>query len=236
MPRRRSALCARRPQQGGRRREHPMAKVKVKICGITNWTDARRAADAGADFLGFNFYRKSPRYIAPAKARRIVRRLPKRVAAVGVFVNEREEKMLQIARSVGLDYLQLHGEETPESTSRLARIFPVIKAARVQNGFRPAQLVKFQRVRAILLDGFRPGLRGGTGKTFDWKVVRSARSRRRIFLAGGLAPENIAQAIQVARPYAVDVCSGVELRPGKKDPARLVALMHAIHSVERDVR
>jgi phosphoribosylanthranilate isomerase len=213
-----------------------MRKVKVKICGITNWTDARRAVDAGADFLGFNFYRKSPRYVAPGRARKIVRRLPKRVAAVGVFVNEREEKILRIARAVGLDYLQLHGDETPESASRLARFFPVIKAARVGNGFHPALLAKFRRVRAVLLDGFKPGIHGGTGKTFDWKIAQSVGSHRRIFVAGGLAPENVARAVRVARPYAVDVCSGVESRPGKKDPAKLDALMRAVHSARRGLR
>ena len=213
-----------------------MARVKVKICGITNWTDARRAAEAGADFLGFNFYRKSPRYVAPGRARKIVRRLPKHVAAVGIFVDEREENILKIARSVGLDFLQLHGNENPESAMRLARFFPVIKAARVENGFRPAQLAKFRRVRAVLLDGFKPRLAGGTGKTFDWKIARSAGSHRHIFVAGGLAPENVARAIQVARPYAVDICSGVESRPGKKDPEKLKALMRAIQSAQRGIR
>jgi phosphoribosylanthranilate isomerase len=213
-----------------------MRKVKVKICGITNWTDARRAVEAGADFLGFNFYRKSPRYVTPGRARKIVLRLPKRVGAVGVFVNEREEKILQIARAVGLDYLQLHGEEAAESISLLARFYPVIKAARVGNGFRPAQLAKFRRVRAVLLDGFKVGLHGGTGKTFNWRIARTIGSDRRMFLAGGLAPENIVEAIQVARPYAVDICSGVESRPGKKDPAKLDALMHAIQSAQGGIR
>jgi phosphoribosylanthranilate isomerase len=236
MPRRRFALCAKLPRRGVRRREHSMAKVKVKICGITNWTDARRAVDAGADFLGFNFYRKSPRYVAPGRARKIVRRLPKRVAAVGVFVNEREEKILQIARAVGLDYLQLHGEEAAESISRLARFYPIIKAARVGNGFRPAQLAKFPRVRAVLLDGFKTGLHGGTGKTFDWRIARTIGSDRRMFLAGGLAPGNIVEAIRAARPYAVDICSGVESRPGKKDPAKVDALMRAIQSAQGGIR
>ena len=213
-----------------------MPKVQVKICGITNWTDARRAVDFGADFLGFNFYRKSPRYVAPGRARKIVRRLPKRVAAVGVFVNEREERILRIARAVGLDYLQLHGDENPEAASRLARFFPVIEAARIGNEFRPAQLAKFHRARAFLLDGFKPGLLGGTGKTFDWKIARSVGSHRRVFVAGGIAPENVARAVRVARPYAVDVCSGVESRPGKKDPSKLHALMGAVHSARRGLR
>ena len=117
-----------------------MAKVKVKICGITNWTDARRAVEAGAQFLGFNFYRPSPRYIQPAAARRIIRRLPDRIAAVGVFVNESEENMLAIARRAGLDYLQLHGDEAPEQVTRLKRKIPVIKAVRVRDSFRPKQL------------------------------------------------------------------------------------------------
>lgn len=236
MPRRHFALCAKLPLLAALRRDCSMAKVKVKICGITNWTDARHAVEAGANFLGFNFYRKSSRYVFPSRARNIVCRLPKGVAAVGVFVNEHEEKILQVARAVGLDYLQLHGEETAESVSRLARFFPVIKAARVQNGFRPAQLAKFRRVRAVLLDGFKPGRYGGTGKTFDWKVARKVGSQRRIFLAGGLAPGNIVRAIQIARPYAVDVCSGVESHPGKKDPAKLDALMRAIQSAERGMR
>ena len=107
-----------------------MAKVKLKICGITSWVDARRACDAGADFLGFNFYAGSPRYISPAKARNIARRLPKKLTAVGVFVNEDESKMLEIARTVGLAYLQLHGDESPAVVARLARSLRVIKAIR----------------------------------------------------------------------------------------------------------
>jgi phosphoribosylanthranilate isomerase len=210
--------------------------VKVKICGITNWTDARRAVAAGADFLGFNFYPPSPRYIAPAKARRIVRRLPEHVTVVGVFVNEPEEKMLQIARSVGLDYLQLHGDESPELVSRLKPAFPVIKALRVKKTFRPSELAQFKRAAAILLDGFQPRRFGGTGKTFNWDLARRARRSGRIFLAGGLTPENVADAIRAARPYAVDVCSGVEAQPGKKDPARVKAMMQAVEDSRRRYR
>jgi len=210
--------------------------VKVKICGITNWTDARRAVTAGADFLGFNFYPPSPRYISPAKARRIVRRLPERITVVGVFVNEPEEKMLRIARAVGLDYLQLHGDESPELISRLKPAFPVIKALRVQESFRSAQLARFKRASAFLLDGFQPRRYGGTGKTFNWTVARRAKTGRKIFLAGGLTPQNVAAAIRAARPYAVDVCSGVEARPGKKDPARVKAMMQAVQNSRRKSR
>jgi phosphoribosylanthranilate isomerase len=210
--------------------------VKVKICGITNWTDARRAVEAGADFLGFNFYPPSSRYISPAKARRIVRRLPDHINVVGVFVNAPEEEILSTARSVGLDYLQLHGEESPELISRLERSFPVIKAVRVRNSFRPATLAPFKRAAAILLDGFHPRRHGGTGRKFDWGIARRARRNGRIFLAGGLTPQNVADAIRAAGPYAVDVCSGVESKPGKKDPARVVSLIRAVRTAGRRPR
>jgi phosphoribosylanthranilate isomerase len=202
--------------------------VKIKICGITNLGDARRAVKAGADFLGFNFYRESSRYIAPATARRIVQRLPAGVASVGVFVNEPERDMLAIARRVGLDYVQLHGDETAEVVSRMRRSFRVIKAIRVRDSFRVAQLANFKRASSILLDGFDSRLRGGTGKSFNWKLAKSAGSKRQIFLAGGLTPENAAQAVSAARPFAIDVCSGVESHPGKKDAARMRALVTAV--------
>jgi phosphoribosylanthranilate isomerase len=209
-----------------------MPKVKVKICGITNWTDARRAVEAGVQFLGFNFYRPSPRYIRPALARQIIRRLPERIAVVGVFVNESEVNMLAIARRVGLDFLQLHGDETPEQVARLKEKIRVIKAIRVRDSFRPKHLVSFGRASAILLDGFDDRRHGGTGRTFNWNLARNSSGSRRIFLAGGLTPENVAEAIRIAHPYAVDVCSGVEARPGRKDPARIVALMWAIKTAE----
>jgi phosphoribosylanthranilate isomerase len=205
--------------------------VKVKICGITNWSDARRAVEAGADFLGFNFYRQSSRYIAPAAARRIVQRLPDAVASVGVFVNEPEHEMLAIARRVGLDYVQLHGDETAEVVSRMRRSFRVIKAIRVRDSFRASQLAIFKRASSILLDGFDAHLRGGTGKSFNWKLAKSVGQKRQIFLAGGLTPENAAEAVSAARPFAIDVCSGVESRPGKKDAARMRALVAAVRPV-----
>jgi phosphoribosylanthranilate isomerase len=205
--------------------------VKVKICGITNWNDARVAIAAGADFLGFNFYRESSRYIAPAAARRIVRRLPEKVASVGVFVNEPEPEMLAIARRVGLDYVQLHGDETAAVVSRMRRAVRVIKAIQVRKSFRVAQLANFKHASSILLDGFDVRLRGGTGKSFNWKLAKSAGRKRRIFLAGGLTPENAAEAVSAARPFAIDVCSGVESRPGKKDAARMRALVLAVRPV-----
>ncbi len=211
-------------------------KVKVKICGITNWTDAQRAVSAGADFLGFNFYPASPRYVTPAKARRIVQRLPKRISAVGVFVNEDENKTIEIARAVGLDRLQLHGEESPATVKRLSRTFPVIKAVRVRKSFRASQFSRFKHASAFLLDGFDPNHWGGTGKTFDWRVVPKTNGIVRIFLAGGIAPENVGEAIRVASPYAVDVCSGIEARPGKKDPRRMKAFMRAVAEARKGNR
>jgi phosphoribosylanthranilate isomerase len=210
-----------------------MARVKVKICGITNWSDARQAVRSGADFLGFNFYAGSPRYIQPARARKIVQRLPKTISAVGVFVNETEEKVLETAHAVKLDYLQLHGDESPETVARLKRSLPVIKAVRVTATFRSAQLSRFRNATALLLDGFDRHQRGGTGRTFDWRVVQRAVARVPVFLAGGLTPENIGEAIRAAKPYAVDVCSGVEAKPGKKDPARLKALMLAVKDAQK---
>lgn len=210
--------------------------VKVKICGITNWIDARNACEAGADFLGFNFYRQSPRYIAPAAARQIVRRLPDRVTSVGVFVNESEAGTLSIAREVGLDFVQLHGDEPPEVVSHLRRSVPVIKALRVRGRVRAAELARFKGASAVLLDGFDRKLRGGTGKRFDWTLAKRAGHKRRIFLAGGLTPENAAEAVMVAQPYAVDVCSGVESHPRKKSAVRMRAFVQAVRSAPRTMK
>ena len=213
-----------------------MARVRVKICGITNWPDARLAVAEGADLLGFNFYAGSPRYVEPAKAKRIVSRLPGKISVVGVFVNESEQTMLEIARAVGLDALQLHGDETPAMVARLKRAFPVIKAIRVKQSLAAGQLQTYKAATALLLDGFDAHRRGGTGKTFDWEVARRAKRYGRMFLAGGLTPENVGEAIRAARPYAVDVCSGVEARPGKKDPARVKDLMRAAKDAQKSGR
>jgi phosphoribosylanthranilate isomerase len=203
--------------------------VKVKICGITSWEDARCACD-------FNFYRRSPRYIDPTSARGIVRRLPRNVASVGVFVNEPEEQMVRVARAVGLKYIQLHGDETPAAVSRLRRALPavrIIKAVRVRKRFQVKQLSRFRGASAILLDGFDARRPGGTGKTFDWSLAANSKRMARIFLAGGLTPENVAEAIRVAQPYAIDVCSGVESAPRKKDRAKIKALMRPVNGRKR---
>jgi phosphoribosylanthranilate isomerase len=206
--------------------------VKVKICGITNWTDAKLALDAGADALGLNFYAASPRYISPEEARWIVRRLPRRIHTVGVFVDALENAILGIARAVNLEFLQLHGEETPRVARALARSYPVIKAFRVRSDFLARELSRYSAASAFLLDGFDSERRGGTGKTFDWGVARQAKRYGPIILAGGLTPANAARAIAAVQPFAIDVCSGVESKPGKKDPRLLKKLMRAVETVQ----
>jgi len=137
-----------------------------------------------------------------------------------------------LARALRLGSVQLHGAESPDDVEELGRNRRVIKAVQVGHGFRVAGLARYRRADAILLDGFKRGLHGGTGRTLDWKLARKARRHGRIILAGGLTPENIAEAIHVAEPYAVDVASGVEASPGKKDPARLRALFAAVQSAQ----
>ena len=196
--------------------------VRVKICGITNLADAKAAVDLGAHALGFNFYEKSPRNISPADAYKIIRELPDKIEAAGVFVNWSPEAIIALARAVDLDTVQLHGDETAAIAREAAKYFQVTKAMRVGKGFRRAQLKPFESVvRAFLFDAARSGQFGGTGHRTDWSRARRAAKTHRIILAGGLTPENIAEAILYVRPYAVDVASGVESRPGKKDPARL---------------
>lgn len=207
-------------------------RTRVKICGITTWEDARLCVDLGASALGFNFYPASPRATTPADAWSIIRRLPPFVQAVGVFVNWPPLVVDALARAVRLGAVQLHGRESAAEVGELSRKHRVIKAVPVKNGFRVASLARYRAADALLLDGFARGLHGGTGRTLDWKVARAARSYGRIILAGGLSPENVAEAIRIAKPYAVDLASGVEKRPGRKDPAKLRALFAAIESAE----
>jgi phosphoribosylanthranilate isomerase len=207
--------------------------TRVKICGITTWDDARLSIDLGASALGFNFYPPSPRAISLADAWSIIRRLPPFVEAVGVFVNWEPQVVDAVARAGRLGSVQLHGAESPGEVAELAGKRRVIKAVHVKRGFRAASLVRYRAADAILLDGFARGLHGGTGRTLDWKLARAASRYGRIILAGGLTPENIAEAIRVAQPFAVDVASGVEARPGRKDPAKLRALFAAVYSAGR---
>ena len=207
------------------------AIVRVKICGITNWADAKLAVDLGADALGFNFYPPSPRSLTPAKAWDIIKRLPPAVAPVGVFVNWPAEVVTALGRALQLGAVQLHGEESPDEVRQVGAAFRVIKAFAVKPGFRLATLGRYSAASAFLLDGFRAGLHGGTGRTADWRVVRKAEGYGPVILAGGITPQNVAEAIAQTRPFAVDVASGVENRPGKKDGRALRELMREIERV-----
>jgi phosphoribosylanthranilate isomerase len=208
--------------------------TRVKICGITNWNDARLSVDLGASALGFNFYPPSPRAISPSDAWSIIRRLPPFVEAVGVFVNWAPQAVDALARALCLGSVQLHGGEAAGDLVELVRNHCVIKAVPVGSGFRLDGLSRYGLADALLLDGFAPDLHGGTGRTVDWKLARAARRYGRIILAGGLTPENVVEAIRVAEPFAVDVASGVEKRPGRKDPERLKEFFAAVDSAQRE--
>jgi phosphoribosylanthranilate isomerase len=205
--------------------------VFIKICGITNLEDALASVEAGADALGFNFYSRSPRYIAPAVARGIVEQLPETVMSVGVYVNEGEpEEVSRIADEVGLGGVQLHGDESPAYASALGGRF-VIKALRVRDGFTPQSVCEYE-TDAILLDAFTREARGGTGRVVDWNVAREvSKLCPKLFLAGGLSPENISDAIAAVRPYGVDACSSLESAPGRKDAERVRAFIAAARIV-----
>ncbi len=200
----------------------------VKICGITNLVDARCALEAGADALGFNFYRRSVRFIEPLEARRIIEQLPKTVLSVGVFVDEETpEAVERIADAAGVRAVQLHGEESVQYCRALkqrvvSKGWTVIKALRVGDGFRPESVAEYEAADAILLDAFAGEARGGTGRVFDWSMARRVGELvPKLFLAGGLSPENISEAIRVVQPHAVDACSRLEFAPGRKDAERV---------------
>lgn len=206
--------------------------TRVKVCGITNLEDALAAMEAGADMLGFNFYARSPRYITPAEARKIIEQLPDSVSSVGVFVNEPEPADVElIAREAGLGAVQLHGDETPEYCQRL-RGLTTIKALRVGAGFNVESATAYH-TDAMLLDAYVAGERGGTGHTFDWTLATLTRERvPRLFLAGGLNPDNVAAAVTAVHPYAVDVCSGVETAPGRKSPQLMRRFVEEVKEAE----
>jgi phosphoribosylanthranilate isomerase len=204
--------------------------VRIKICGITNLEDALLAADLGADALGFIFYPQSPRGVSPEAAREIIAQLPPFVVSVGVFVDEAAAAVQDLAARVGLDWVQLHGQESPDYCRSLGR--RVIKGFRVKDEDSLNELAPYRgAVQAFLLDTYRKGQAGGTGESFDWRLAREAKPYGQIILAGGLTPENIARAINMALPAAVDTASGVEAAPGKKDPARLRAFFNAIKAI-----
>jgi len=203
----------------------------IKICGITNMDDAAAAVAAGADLLGFNFYKPSPRYITPQHAREIVKQLPNSVLKVGVFVNEELADVRTIMRQAGLGAIQLHGDESPEYCRELSSNHYVIKTFAVSDTF-DVEAARAYEVEAIMLDTKHNTLRGGTGRVFDWSVAqRAAATIPKIFLAGGLSPENIENAVEIVRPYAVDACSALEDSPGKKNHERMRVFVNTVRRV-----
>lgn len=204
---------------------------KVKVCGITNLADALLACELGADALGFIFYAKSPRYIAPANAREIVRELPPFVTIVGVFVNAVVATVNEAFEKVGIEVAQLHGDETPSFARKLKGKY--VKVLRVRDKLPQETLRAFGK-GTFLLDTLDSTRYGGTGQTSDWTLARAAKDYGRIILSGGLHPDNVAEAIMFVSPYAVDVCSGVEAQPGKKDPKKLHAFFKAVKTTNNE--
>ena len=204
--------------------------IKIKICGITNFDDALAAADAGADALGFNFYKKSPRYIEPEKAAEIISQLPPFVMPVAIFVNEREERIRDIQFTTGIKVLQFHGDERPDFCDRFAT--RVIKAFQVKDKESVKHMAQYH-VSALLLDSYKEGVRGGTGTTFDWHLAVVAKTFGRIILAGGLTPENVAEAVKLVQPYGVDVAGGVETGKGIKDHAKIKKFIIEVRRASR---
>jgi len=199
--------------------------VRVKLCGVTRLEDALLAADLGLDAVGFNFVAGSPRRIAPERARAIGEALPPFLIRVGVFAGEPTEAVQATALLAGIQCAQLHGDESPEVCARLT--IPWYKAHRVTPEFRLEDVARWP-ARTFLLDGHAPGVLGGSGRPFDWSVARRAAAYGRVILAGGLQPDTVAHAIAIARPYAVDVNSGVESAPGRKEPRLLAEFMRRV--------
>ena len=209
-----------------------MSRLFVKICGITRPEDGLAAAEAGADAIGLVFWPRSPRCVGVEEARSIAKALPPSLVRVGVFVDAPREEMVRVADSVGLDLLQLHGGESPETVFDLPR--RALKAIRVGEDFAPAEALRYEgRAAGLLLDTRAAEAPGGTGRTFDWSLARAVTARARfVLLAGGLTPDNVASAIAAGRPHGVDVSSGVESAPGRKDHARVRAFVAAVRAAE----
>ena len=212
--------------------------VRIKICGITNLEDARASIEAGADMLGFNFYRPSPRFIEPKSARAIIEtlrveieRFSREITTVGVFVNEPSpEALITTVNDAGVDAAQLHGDESREFCRALKALFPdrlVIKVFRADEEFQPDNATSYH-ADAFMLDASAGNLYGGTGQVTDWAVARKMRELvPRLFISGGLSAENVSAAIGAIRPYGVDACSKLESSPGHKDPERVKAFVRA---------
>ncbi len=204
--------------------------TRVKICGITNLADAQAAVAAGADLLGFNFHEGSPRQVSPRGAAKISRQLPPFVMRAGVFVNADEDLVTRAIGECGLSILQFHGDEPPEFCVQFGLMS--MKAFRIRDAKSLKELPKFS-TDAYLLDAFSPAARGGTGEKFNWDLaVEAQKFGKPLFLAGGLTPQNVAAAVRKVRPFGVDVASGVERAPGKKDHAKIRAFIATIRQTD----
>lgn len=197
--------------------------VLIKICGITRVDDALAAVRLGADWIGFNFWPRSRRYVAPRAAAEIVAALPPSILPVGVFVDPSAAELAEVVRVSGVRAVQLHGDEPPEFCA--ASPVPVVKGIRVRDSHSLAQLATYE-VAGFLLDSATPGY-GGSGTPFDWALAAEAAAAVPVWLAGGLTPENVGEAVQRVRPHGVDVASGVESAPGVKDLAKMEAFIRA---------
>jgi phosphoribosylanthranilate isomerase len=199
---------------------------RVKVCGICRAEDARLAIALGASAIGFIFWPSSPRYCEPQRAQSIVADLPAHITAVGVFVDQLVDDVVQIAELVPLGAVQLHGHEIVADFARVKQ--PIIKAVAVTGGFEPGDVDRLPDGVTVLLDAHDPVRRGGTGRTIDWTMAAAVAARRRTILSGGLNAENVRDAIVRVRPHMIDVSSGVESAPGQKDPAKLEAFFAAV--------
>jgi phosphoribosylanthranilate isomerase len=204
--------------------------TQVKICGITNDEDALCAAECGAAALGFIFYPPSQRYIKPADARRIISVLSKEIVKVGVFVNEKPDEIKRVMEYCGIDMIQLHGDETPEYCLEFS-VDPIIKAVELKNEDDLNHALNYD-VAALLVDSRHAGLYGGTGKKSNWELACLIKNKKPLILSGGLNEENIAEALQTVVPAALDINSGIEISPGKKDHAKLARIFDIIRAVD----
>lgn len=202
--------------------------VKIKICGITNLEDALKIAKLKPDALGFVFYKQSPRYIKPKQAKKIIRQIPPSIKKVGIFVNEQANVIKNIAKSLKLDILQFHGNELPEFCKRFKN-YKIIKSLRIKDKNSLKDLKRYHGLWAFLFDSYQKNLYGGTGKSFDWKILKGIRPYcKNIFLSGGLNAKNVKEAIKLIKPHWVDVSSSVEIGPGKKDIRKVKEFIKAV--------
>jgi len=210
--------------------------VKAKICGVTNYDDALLVANLGSDFIGFNFYKDSPRKVSDKMAKEIISKMPPFVSAVGVFVDEAQDVIVKIAKKTGLKYIQLHGNETPEfcKAVAIAASLPVIKAFRISDEKSVEAIAAYKdSADYFLLDAYVPGEPGGTGEIFNWDLALKAKEiGKPIFLAGGLTPENVTEAILKVMPFAVDVASGVERLQRRKDYDKMNKFIRAARGLK----